>query len=120
MKMGEYIKQLRTGSNIYGKKWSQEELGKLLDPQVNRAAVNKWESGQVENIKRAHIQQMSELFGVNPVDLMCFDSNHSEENRYSDDILELIKNYERLNEAGKKKILEDISDMTLLIKYTDR
>ena len=66
MKMGEYIKQLRTGSNIYGKKWSQEELGKLLDPQVNRAAVNKWESGQVENIKRAHIQQMSELFGVNP------------------------------------------------------
>ena len=57
MTMGEYIKELRTGNNVYGKKWTQEELGAALNPPVNRAAVNKWETGLVENIKRKHIQQ---------------------------------------------------------------
>ena len=46
MTMGTYIKQLREEMGI-----SQEELGRSLNPPVNRAAVNKWETGQVENIK---------------------------------------------------------------------
>ena len=45
MTMGEYIKQLRTE-----REWSQDELGKKVG--VNRAAVQKWEKGSVENIKR--------------------------------------------------------------------
>ena len=68
MEMGEYIKQLRNGLKL-----TQEELGQKLNPPVNRAAINKWEKGNVKNIKRSHIQQMAEIFGVSPVDLMCFD-----------------------------------------------
>mgnify|MGYP000033737651 FL=1 len=68
MTMGTYIKQLREEMGI-----SQEELGKSLNPPVNRAAVNKWETGQVENIKRTHIQQLAKKFGVSPCELMCFD-----------------------------------------------
>ena len=74
MTIGEYIKKCRLGENEYGKKWSQDELGKMLNPQVNRAAVNKWETGQVENIKRCHIEQMAEIFGIHPNDLMCFET----------------------------------------------
>ena len=75
MTMGEYIKYLREGGNVYGKKWTQEELGQEFTPPVNRAAVNKWETNRVENIKRSYIQKMSELFGVSPCELMCFDES---------------------------------------------
>ena len=66
--MGQYIRELRTAEGL-----SQEELGKMLTPPVNRAAVNKWETGQVENIKRNHIQQLAKHFGISPAKLMCFE-----------------------------------------------
>ena len=56
MTMGEYIKQLRTE-----REWSQDELGKKVG--VNRAAVQKWEKGSVENIKRTTIKKLSDVFG---------------------------------------------------------
>lgn len=67
MTMGNYIKELRLE-----KEWTQDELGQKLNPPVNKSAVNKWEKGQVENIKKTHIEQMSKFFGVRPSQLMCF------------------------------------------------
>ena len=67
MTMGEYIRELRLQAEL-----TQEELGQKLNPPVNRAAVNKWETNQVENIKRTHIEQMSKMFHVRPSVLMCF------------------------------------------------
>jgi repressor LexA len=69
MKMGEYIRKLRTEHGF-----TQEELGQKLNPKVNRAAVNKWEGGKVANIKRSHIEQMAKIFDVDPVKLMCFET----------------------------------------------
>lgn len=66
MTMGQYIKQLRLEKEL-----SQDALGKLVG--VNRAAVNKWENGSVENIKRSTIKKLSEVFGVSPCDLMKWD-----------------------------------------------
>lgn len=80
--MGQYIKELRTSEGL-----SQEELGKMLTPPVNRAAVNKWETGQVENIKRNHIQQLAKHFGISPAKLMCFEDSDDQSDRptyYSD------------------------------------
>ena len=79
MTMGEYIKQLRTQHDL-----SQEELGKLCG--VNRAAVNKWEKGSVENIKRSTIKRLSEIFGVSPCELMCFDEPTEEESRIQKEV----------------------------------
>ena len=79
MTMGEYIKQLRTQHDF-----SQEELGKLCG--VNRAAVNKWEKGSVENIKRSTIKRLSEIFGVSPCELMCFDEPTEEESRIQKEV----------------------------------
>lgn len=67
MTMGEYIRQLRKERGL-----TQEQLGEMLSPKVNRAAINKWEAGRVSNIKRSHIAQMATIFGVDPVKLMCF------------------------------------------------
>lgn len=57
MTVGDYIKELRV-SNGY----SQEQLGKLLG--VQRAAVQKWECGAVQNLKRETIKKLSEIFNV--------------------------------------------------------
>ena len=130
MTMGEYIKKLRSGNNIYGKKWSQEELGAALKPPVNRAAVNKWETGLVENLKRTHIQQLAEMFGVSPCELMCFDdqidsSKIAEEvklieavqGEFGKDAVLLLQYFNELNENGKQKALKDISDLADHPKY---
>ncbi len=66
MTMGEYIKKLREE-----KGWSQDELGQKVG--VNRAAVQKWEKGTVENIKRSTIKKLSQVLGVSPCDLMQWD-----------------------------------------------
>ena len=50
---------------------TQEELGNMLGMQ--RAAINKYEKGYVENIKRATIKKMSEIFNVSPAWLMGYD-----------------------------------------------
>lgn len=62
MKIGDFIKTLRLQHNL-----SQEELGKIVG--VQRAAVQKWESGAVENLKRTTIQKLAEYFNINPA---CF------------------------------------------------
>ena len=66
MDMGERIKALRVE-----KGWSQEELGRMVGLQ--RAAINKYEKGNVENMKRSVIKRMSELFEVSPSYLMALD-----------------------------------------------
>ena len=60
MEVGKYIRQLRLERGM-----SQEELGKVVG--VQRAAVQKWESGKTQNLKRETIIALSELFGVSPV-----------------------------------------------------
>lgn len=58
--VGEYIKMLRIEKGM-----TQEELGELVG--VKKAAVQKWESGLVRNLKRNTIKQLSVIFGVSPV-----------------------------------------------------
>ncbi len=130
MTMGEYIKTLRCGGNKYGKKYSQEELGKMLQPPVWRSAINKWEKGLVVNIKREYIEQLAAIFDVEPTELMCFDSKYnveqvSEEVRviekiqeiFGNDAVQLLQYYVELNELGRQKALDDICDLTEIPKY---
>lgn len=132
MKMGEYIKKLRTGENKYGKSWTQEELGQSLIPPVNRGAVNRWEKGFVESMRRSYIEQLANMFGVKPSELMCFEDKYDEEKIseevaliekihkfYGEDAVNMIQYMIKLNEAGKKKALENVADLTELSKYTE-
>lgn len=64
--MGKRIRQRRTEKGM-----TLEELGDLLG--VRPAAVNKWENGTVENIKRSTIEDMAEIFNCSPVWLMGLD-----------------------------------------------
>lgn len=128
MTMGTYIKKLRKEMGI-----SQEELGKSLNPPVKKAAVNKWETGQVENIKRCHIEQMSVIFHISAGELMCFDDRFdsakaAEETKaielvqkhFGKDAVHVLQMFMELNQTGQQKVLEDLSDMTELSKYTEK
>lgn len=66
MNMGERIKQLRLEKGL-----TQEELGKYIG--VKKAAIMKYEKGNVQNMKRTTIEILSKLFNVTPSYLMCLD-----------------------------------------------
>lgn len=57
MNVGQYIKHLRLKKEL-----TQEEVGNFVG--VQRAAVQKWECGKTQNIKRPIIQKLAELFDV--------------------------------------------------------
>lgn len=107
MTMGEYIKFLRTQ-----KGWSQDELGKMVG--VNRAAVNKWETGTVENIKRSTIRDLARVFGVSPCDLMQWDNEANLQK-----VQQEVNVAELFEEAYGKEALEVVS-MFLQLDSIDR
>lgn len=76
MKVGDYIKKLRTEKGL-----TQEELGEMLG--VKRAAVNKWESGMVQNLKRTTIQKLAIIFNVNPATFIDGSENFESEKEKS-------------------------------------
>ncbi len=57
--VGSYIKSLRLSKGL-----TQEELGNIIG--VKKAAVQKWESGIVTNLKRNTIQALADYFEVSP------------------------------------------------------
>ena len=61
--MGERIRDCRQKAGL-----TMEELAEKVG--VQKSAVNKWEKGNVENLKRSIIQKLAELFNVNPAWLM--------------------------------------------------
>lgn len=131
MQTGDIIRFLRTGNNKCGKKWTQAELGAALKPPVNRAAVSKWETGDIKAIKKSYIEQLAILFDVSPMDLLCFESEF-DENKISEEVIaiehvqrmfgesavRLLHYFHALNDLGKNKALENISDLSEVSKYT--
>ena len=112
MTMGEMIKYHRKELHL-----SQEELGQKLYPQVNKAAINKWENGTVENIKRTHIQQMAKLFGISPCTLMAFEFKEQPHETVSQEQTELIELFSSLNIEGQQEVIKYAAYIASQDKY---
>lgn len=63
MNTGYKIKELRIKKGL-----TQQELGDLLG--IQKAAVNKYETGRVINLKRSTIKKLCEIFDVTPQELL--------------------------------------------------
>lgn len=124
MEMGEYIKQLRLE-----KGWTQEYLGKLVG--VNRAAVNKWETGTVENIKHSTIAKLSQHLGVSPCDLMRWDDEetlHAVQKEvetcelfqdcYGKEAFQAVTLFLKLDAADRLRIVERMETLLEAEKYS--
>ena len=85
MEMGERIKRLRLERGM-----TQEELGKAVGLQ--RAAINKYEKGIVENIKRTTIIKLAEVLRTTPSYLVGYedDEDLSELTATQEDLMEKI------------------------------
>lgn len=59
MNTGDIIKKLRKNKNL-----TQEQLGEILG--VQKSAIAKYENGRVENLKRATIERLANIFDVSP------------------------------------------------------
>lgn len=113
MTMGELIRYHRKELDL-----SQEELGQILKPPVNKAAINKWENGTVENIKRTHIQQMAKLFSISPCDLMAFDFDEKPDTKVSTEQTELIELFCTLTKEGQQEVIKYAAYIASQDKYT--
>lgn len=116
---GTRIKELRTLSGM-----SQEELGKRVG--VQRAAINKYEKGTVENIPIKTIEKIALVFDVSPTYIVGWNGDESNplaaevkviqgiKNIFGSDCVEILEIYTTLNPKGKKRVQQYINDMDLL------
>lgn len=116
---GERIKILRQLDNM-----SQEELGRRIG--VQRAAVQKYEKGTVENIPIKTIEKIANVFEVTPSYIMGWDKLNGNpmsievkiiqglKHFYGRDSIDLMETYTTLNSVGRKKVLQYADDMSLI------
>lgn len=113
MTVGERIKQHRLE-----KGWTQEELGKHLG--VGKAAIQKYESGQVQNLKSSTIKTLCKLFGARPFDFIFDELNYDEKPEIeiiNTKKTNLLKVFTTLNATGQEKIIDYAMDLSEIPKY---
>ena len=97
MSTGERIKQLRVNKGL-----SQEELGALIG--VQKAAIHKYESGIVVNLKRSTIDKLAQALNTTPAYLMGWEDEAPNKSRPSGD--------ERVDEIlAKNEVLREFYDI---------
>lgn len=116
---GDRIKYLRSLTDM-----SQEELGRRVG--VQRAAINKYEKGTVENIPIKTIERIANVFDVSPTYIVGWNGDESNplsvevkilqgvKRYYGSDVVHLIESYAHLNSKGKKRVFQYIEDMSLI------
>ncbi len=107
MKTSEKIKYLRIRKGM-----TQEELGDLIG--VKKAAVNKYETGRVVNIKRSTLQKLADALGVPAAQLL----DDPEDNemmpvaKISKSERELLNLIDSLTPDQKKLIIKMIQELS--------
>lgn len=121
---GEKIKHLRLLAGL-----SQEELGRRVG--VQRAAINKYEKGTVENIPIKTIEKIASVLDVSPTYLVGWsesDPSHlSWEVRvlrgvkhfYGGEAIDLLESFTQLNSKGKRRANQYLDELTLIYKNDD-
>lgn len=105
---------------------TQEEVGKILG--VTKAAVQKYESGQIRNFRADTIRKLSDLFEVPPVyfvydELPEYAKVEGREALliyFGKRFVKFLENMDKLNETGKKKMYEYCDDLVTTNKYRKR
>ena len=116
---GTRIKELRTLA-----KMSQEELGRRIG--VQRAAINKYEKGTVENIPIKTIENIATVFDVSPTYIVGWDNQQSNplamevkviqgvQQFFGADSVELLESFVNLNTKGKRRAIQYIQELAIL------
>lgn len=103
--IGRKIRELRKSAGL-----TQSELASRLG--VQKAAVAKYESGEIENLKRSTIQKLALLFDVSPV--VFIDPNYTEPFG-----LEIVRRYNNADDTTKMMVDRLLSYSTKLSKLKE-
>ena len=92
---------------------SQEYVAKAVG--VSKTTVSRWESGEIENLRRNRIYNLAKVLQIPPNDLLC-DNQDSEKMNFKiihndPQDTPLLNIYHRLNTRGKEKVLDYASDL---------
>ena len=121
---GQRIKELRTLAGL-----SQEELGGRVG--VQRAAINKYEKGTVENIPIKTIEKIANVFDVSPTYIVGWNGDESNplaaevkvlqgiKRFYGNEVIAIIETYTKLNSTGKRRVRQYVEDMGQLYEDGD-
>ena len=94
MTTGEKIKQLRRQLGM-----TQEELGAKIG--VQKAAINKYETGIVVNLKKSTLSSLARALNVSPIDLLS-----PEDGDLSGDEQFILDVFRSLPSSGKEYLLQ--------------
>lgn len=118
---GTRIKYLRQISSM-----SQEELGRRVG--VQRAAINKYEKGTVENIPIKTIEQIANVFDVSPTFIVGWNEHTGDalavetkvlqgvHHFYGKEAVDLLESFTELSNTGKKRLLTYAEELTMIYK----
>ena len=112
MKTSEIIKLLREKNDL-----TQEELAQKLG--LKKAAINKYENGSVENIKKSIVQEMAKIFDVSPSYIMFGEVEDENKIKLEDREKSLLDDYRLLNTEGQKEANKRVKELTLIPFYVE-
>lgn len=113
---GEKIKELRLLEGM-----SQEELGQRVG--VQRAAIQKYEKGTIENIPIKTIEKIAAVFDVSPTYIVGWNGNSGNplamevkviqgvKQFFGKESVEILEGFVHLNPVGQRKVKEYMDDM---------
>lgn len=128
MHTGTIIRDLRKKHDM-----TQEELGELLG--VKKAAVQKYEKGDVVNLKMSTIRKLCDIFKVSPTIFIFpeaeeMDRKHNSKQLYFEvetfesieelwghDTVEVVNLFQELNIDGQQRVLEFTNDISEVNRY---
>lgn len=125
MSVGERIRRFRLEKGM-----TQDELGDILG--VKKAAVQKWETGQVVNLKQSTILKLCEVFRRSPsvfifdhyddyVDLETMEIKSLRENiqaLYGEDAMFVLENYIKLPPKRREFVTTLTEEFVILSRVT--
>lgn len=124
MSIGQRIKSRREELGM-----SQEDLAHRIGYK-SKSSINKIEL-DIQQLRQSKIKQIADALETTTDYIMGWSEKKNDEpkekhdvtdlikNQYGSDVYELVQLYLKLNEAGKKKIMEELHDTAVLEKYTE-
>ena len=114
--VGEKIKELRLEKGL-----TQEELGEILG--VKKAAIQKYESGQVQNLKQTTIKKLCETFNKYPAYFIFdkYDTKLEKRLNYETKFIEAIEAQYGKDAVSILEVIVDLDDYYLkkVIEYAE-
>ena len=126
MNIGQNVKKIRESKKI-----TQDKLASMLG-YSHKSSINKIEMGKAD-ISVTKLIELSDALEVSLAEIIGIGFSNNKGfslyeddagvfevigNRFGSDTVELIKKYLSLNQAGQRKIIDDISDLAEIPKYT--